>query len=89
MYRAKIAAGTLLLALAGRLSASMLSANPAAALFADPLSMAELCRTSPEMPLSAQACTFLTSSAMVDDLQFYAAAATGSADLMMLLEISE
>ncbi len=89
MSRAEIVAGALVFALAGRIDASMLGANPAAALFSSSVTVSELCRTAPEIALSTRACTFLTSSAMVPDLQVYAAAATGSADLMALLEMSK
>lgn len=87
MVRAGMVA--LVLALAGQLGASVLGANPAAALFSSSVTVGELCRTAPENEMSTRACTFLTSSAMVPDLQVYAAADTGSADLLALLEMSK
>ncbi len=89
MSRAEIMAGALGFALAGQLGASVLGANPAAALFSTSVTVSELCRTAPEIQASTRACTFLTSSAMVPDLQSYAGADTGSADLLALLEISK
>ncbi len=89
MSRAQIVAGALGLALAGQLGASALGANPAAGLFPSSVTVGELCRTTPQIELSTHACTFLTSSAMVPDLQIYAAAETASADLLALLEMSE
>lgn len=87
--RGRIVAGALVFGLAGQLGASMAGANPAAGLFASPVTTGEAFRIAPENPLSKNACTFLTSSALVPDLQAYAMPATGSADLMALLEISE
>ena len=88
MIRAEIVAGAMAFALAGQLDASMLGADPAAALFSTSVTVSEVCRTTPENPVSTRACTFLTSSAMVADLQLYAAAQTGSADLIALLEMT-
>jgi hypothetical protein len=75
----------LLFALARQLDASMLDANPAAALFSRSITVSELCGTALENEVSRRACTFLTSSAMVPDLELYASAVTGSADLIALL----
>lgn len=83
----KILAAALAFGLGGPLGASTAGANPAAALFASPLTAGEACRVTPENPVSKSPCTFLTSSALVPDLRAYDAPG-GSSGLMALLEIS-
>jgi hypothetical protein len=89
MKREAIVAGALACWAAGHLGASIMAANPSERLFASQVTAAAMCRIAPETAAFAGARTFLTSSAMVPDLQLYAAPQTGSGDLIALLEISK